>query len=68
MRNFRLFSWIVAGLALYFLSSGPVWCVVRHMNAPIDKMRTIYAPVKWLSNGVQDVFERYTMLWAPGIQ
>jgi hypothetical protein len=63
MKKFRPLLWFVAAVVLYALSSGPVWCVVRHMSHPIDKMRTIYFPFT-LSDTTSDWFERYTMLWA----
>jgi len=65
MNKLQIFTWVVAGLVLYLLSSGPVWCIVRHMNSPIDKMRMLYYPVTLMDDRAEDIFERYTLWWAP---
>src|SRR5215213_4201624 len=38
MKTFSRILWCVAVILLYALSSGPVWCVIRHMSQSIDKM------------------------------
>ena len=68
MKKLQIFAWMVAGLVVYLLSSGPVWCIVRHMSSPIDKMRVLYYPVTLLGGRAEDIFERYTLWWAPPLQ
>jgi hypothetical protein len=63
--TFRVVGWTFAALLIYALSSGPVWCVTRNTSHPIDTMRTIYYPLTLLSDNVEDLMERYMILWAP---
>gem|GEM_PF-1065138 len=41
-RVLRVATWSAIVFLIYVLSFGPVWCVVRHMDHPVDTMRTIY--------------------------
>jgi len=66
-RVFRIAVWIVAALVFYVLSSGPVWCVVKHTSHPVDTMRTIYYPVILLGDDATDLLERYASWWSPNL-
>ena len=67
-RVLRIAAWSVVVFLIYVLSFGPVWCVVRHMDHPVDTMRTIYYPLTLLGDHFTDLLEWYGGLWAPPLR
>ncbi len=65
MKAPRVLMWVMVAVLVYLASSGPIWCVVRRMDTPIDWMRTLYAPMTICGDRVETLLERYISLWAP---